>query len=303
MKMKTPLAALLVLTSLAMLVPVVGVTADPAIGAAGRMQAQAPDRAQLERRFESVGTLIEKSSGARLIESSGVVPAQERHDQARAVYQQARAAFAAGDLAKASELLSSASLIMFEAVRLGPSESVFAKKSHDFSSKLESVKALLDAHRRIAEEKGAGADGRESVRQVEVLLSEAERQAARNDIDTARNTLEQAYLLTKASVSSMRMGDTLVRSLDFANKGEEYHYEIDRNDTHQMLIKVLLGDRPTGGPMADNVRAHLENAGTLRGQAEAAAAREDFIQGIEFLERSTTELVRAIRLSGVFIPG
>ena len=38
----------------------------------------------------------------------------------------------------------------------------------------------------------------------------------------------------------MRSGDTLVRSLNFASKEEEYRYEIDRNDTHQMLIKVLV---------------------------------------------------------------
>ncbi len=302
--MKTNLSVRIVLFALAGLFPLAAAAAEPAVGAAGRMQAKEPDRIQLERRFESVGTLIEKSSGARQIEDSGVAAALSRRDEARAAYQEARAVYAASDLVKASELLSGASMMMFEAVRLAASEAVVAKKNQaDFAAKLKSVTALLEAHNRIATEKGTGAAGKESTLQIEKLLAEADRQAAANDLDTARKTLEQAYLLTKASVSSMRTGDTLVRSLNFATKAEEYHYEIDRNDTHQMLVKVLLGDRPVGAQMSENVRAFLENAGTLRGKAEAAAARSDFEQGIALLEQSTAELVRAIRMSGVFIPG
>ncbi len=300
--MKTGFTVRVLVITLAGLFPLAATAADPAVGAAGRMQAQAPDRAQIERRLESVGTLIEKSSGARQVEASGVAAATARHAEARVAYQEARAAFDAGELAKASELLSGASLMMLQAVRLGAGEEVGAKKNQaDFAVKHKSVTALLEAHNRIATEKGAGASTQESTRQIEKLLAEADRQAAANDIDTARNTLEQAYLLTKVSVSSMRTGDTLVRSLNFATKAEEYHYEIDRNDTHQMLIKVLVGDNKAG--MSDNARAFLDKAGALRTQAEAAAARGEFEQGISLLEQSTTELVRTIRMSGVFIPG
>ncbi len=302
--MKSSLIARMVALALAGLVPAVGSAAEPAIGAAGRMQAQEPDRAQLQRRFESVQLLIEKSSGARQIESSGEPDAVERRERARASYAEARAAFEAGNVERAGELLSSASVLMFEAVRLASPQMVTAKKSEtDFANKLESVKALLAAQVRIAQEKGMAGEGRESTRQIEMLMGEAERLAAAGQVDTARTTLEQAYLAAKAAISSMRTGDTLVRSLEFATKEEEYHYEIDRNDTHQMLIKVLLEDRPGGAQMTPTVRAFLESAGTLRGQAEVAAARGDFEGGIDLLEQSTRELVRAIRMSGVFIPG
>src|SRR5690242_2347529 len=83
--------------------------------AATRMQSQEPEKAQLERRFESVGTLIERSSAARQIEANGDSAAKERRNAARKLYQQAQEAYQAGDLKKASQLLSEASVVMFEA--------------------------------------------------------------------------------------------------------------------------------------------------------------------------------------------
>jgi uncharacterized protein YfcZ (UPF0381/DUF406 family) len=112
--------------------------------------------------------------------------------------------------------------------------------------------------------------------------------------------LDRAYLTARVSIESMRRGDTLVRSLNFASKREEYDYEIDRNDTHAMLIKVLLADRKdAAGAMAP----FTEKAATLRSEAEAQAKKGDHAAGIKLLEDSTRELVRAIRSGGIYIPG
>lgn len=276
----------------------------PAESASTRIQARQPDRAQLERRFESVGTLIEKSTAANQIESSGESAAIEKRNNAKELYSQAKAAFDAGDLAKASTLLSSASKTMFDAARLAAPESLTSKKIEtDYKNKLESVRALLSAQKRIATEKSNTKESQESGKQIESLITEAERKAAAGQFPSARTTLEQAYLLAKASVSSMRSGDTLVRSLNFATKEEEYHYEIDRNDTHKMLVKVLLEDKLGDTPMSPRVTEFLTSAGALRGEAEAAASRRDFEGGIKLLEQSTSELVKAIRSAGIYIPG
>ena len=275
----------------------------PPGSASTRLQAHDPDRAQLERRFESVGTLIGKSTAARQIESSGVAAAIEKRANAQLQYEEAQRAFSAGDLAKASSLLSAASKTMFEAARLAAPETVTAKKVEtDYKNKLESVRALLSAQQRISDEKG-NAESRESSKQVTALIEDAERKASAGEYQSARTILEQAYLLAKASVSSMRSGDTLVRSLNFATKEEEYHYEIDRNDTHQMLIKVLLAEKLSGSGANPRLNEHLAGAGALRGEAEAAAARGDFEAGIKLLEQSTGELVKAIRSAGIYIPG
>jgi hypothetical protein len=98
----------------------------------------------------------------------------------------------------------------------------------------------------------------------------------------------------------MRAGDTLVRSLNFANKEEEYKYEIDRNDSLGMLYKVLIEQK---GSASELVLDQVKRGQELRIQAEKAAATRDHAAGVKLLEESTSNLIRAIRSAGIFIPG
>jgi hypothetical protein len=259
------------------------------------------DREQLERRIVSTATLIESSSGAKQIEASGAPRAAEQRTRARELHKQAGDALRAGDLENTNKLLSEASRALFEGVRLARPEQVTGSKDQaDYQARLESTRALLDAQKRIAAEKG-GRTG-ESVKQVETLIADAERQAAGGRYPDAKRTVDQAYLMVKASIGTLRNGDTVVRSLNFATPAEEYHYEVDRNDTHRMLVDMLLKDKRGSGidAMVDQA---VGSAAKLRQQAEAEAARRDHKGAIKTMEDSTRELVKAIRAAGVYIPG
>jgi len=262
-----------------------------------------PDRGQVARKLESVGTLIEKSSAAKQIEASGSAQARARREQARVLRNEAVTALAGGDTASAALLLDRAAREMFDAVRLAaPDQVIQAKQRADFEARLQSVQVLLEAQRRISNEKQAP-DAVQMGRRIEGLLKDAREQAAVGKLEGARTTLDQAYLAAKASIGGMRDGDTLVRSLDFASKEEEYRYELDRNDTHRMLIGLLLEERRRTGSTDRMVQAHQDKAAELRRQAESLATQKDFEAAVHLLEQSTTELVRAIRGAGVYIPG
>lgn len=259
-----------------------------------------PDRSQLESRLAAIATLVENSSGARQVEASGDARALEMRNKARQIYLQARQAFQAGDHAGAARLLPEAAGRMFEAVRLAAPEQVSAGKDQDdYRTRLESVKALLAAQKRISDEKTGVAGSDLTTQSIEQLLAESERRAAAGDVPRARASLDQAYLIARAAITSMRSGDTLIRTLHFATKEEEYHYEIDRNDTHRMLIQVLLAEKRG----ASQVQDFMAKARELRTRAEAASAGRDYTEAIRLLEESTRELVRAIRGAGVYIPG
>lgn len=262
-----------------------------------------PTAEQVERRLASVQTLITGSSGARQIAASGVAAAAARQGEARKLYEQARAAAAAGDPASASKLLDAASKAMFEAVRLAAPETVVAdKQKADFEARFDSTKALLEAQKRIAAEKGGGVPAELTAR-IESLLVSARRSASSGDYAGGRTALDQAYLASKSAIGSLRGGDTLVRSLNFASKEEEYHYELDRNDTHRMLVDVLTKGKTLSSSTDAMIRESLAESARLRGVAEGQAAQRDFERGIGTLEDSTKALVRAIRAAGVFIPG
>ncbi len=280
--------------------------APPPESAATRLAASKPDKDQLTFQMESVGTLLETSSAARQIESSKAPEAIARRDKARETYKAARAALQSGDLVRASTLLSEVRSTFFEAVRMAAPEEVLAKKlENDYRARLDSVNALLAAYKRVAGEKGsAGKMVADTVAQIDRLVADAAVLAQGGKFREGRAELDRAYLVAKASISSLRSGDTLVRTLNFASKEEEYHYEIDRNDTHQMLIKVLVEEKRAGNPTLDQqVQGFTGKARELRSAAEGAAARRDHAQAVKLLEDSTAELVKAIRNAGIYIPG
>ena len=274
--------------------------------AATRLAGGKVDKDQLTFNMESVGKLLESSSAARQIDSSKAPEALARRDKARELYKSAKAALNAGDLNKASALLTEVRSSFFEAVRLAAPEEVTAKKLEaDYRARLDSVNALLGAYKRVSSEKGSASKTvNETVGQIEKSVAEAARLAQAGKYKEGRTELDRAYLVAKAGISSLRSGDTLVRSLNFASKEEEYHYEIDRNDTHLMLIKVLVEEkRASNAALDQQVQGFMTKARELRVAAESAAAKKDHAQAIKLLEDSTAELVRAIRNAGVYIPG
>lgn len=265
------------------------------------LTASAQDREQVERRLTSVATLIESSSAARQIESSGMAAAREKRDNARLIHREAAASLRAGDASGASKLLDQAAREMMNGARLAkPEEVQGAKDKRDFDARLDSARALLAAQQRITKEKDAGAEAQDATRRIEREIAQAEQLAATGKLADARIGLDRAYLTARVSIESMRRGDTLVRSLTFASAKEEYDYELDRNDTHRMLVTMLLADRRDAAPMIQPV---LERADQLRRDGLAQAQRGDHRAAIKTLEDSTRELVRAIRAGGLYIPG
>ena len=249
--------------------------------------------------------LIEDSSAARRIDQSGDSAAMAKQDEARDLLQQAIQAFADGKQKASSELVARARTTMFEAVRMaGPDASVTAKRQNDYQNRLDSVTALMEAHDRVSGEKGAGAGAGDLRRMVDEKISAAELLQQQGKLLEAREVLDEAYAAEKVAIEQLRGGDTLVRSLNFASKEEEYHYEIDRNDTHTMLVSVLLKEKIQGDKrIKDNVQKFMDEAAKVRSRAEKQAARGDFAEAVKSLEQSTKEIVRAIRSAGVYIPG
>jgi len=254
-------------------------------------------------RLGHVQRLIEESSAAKRIEASGNEQAIARREKARSVHRQALAAHAEGKHEQADELLAQATRFMFEAVQLAESNSdANAKKTRDFDARAESVDALATAFERICDEKKCTPAERDKViRNVRKKTAEAKRLRDSGDIDAARAQLDEAYVAIKIAVEHQRSGDTLVRSLSFESKEEEYVYELDRNDTHQMLIKLLLEEGRRS--KAANLQKFLQDAQALRSRAEKEAAAGQYEAAVQSLESSTTQLVRALRRAGIYIPG
>jgi hypothetical protein len=271
----------------------------------GDLRAESPTPQNVETRLGYVQRLLTESSAAKKVEQSGNAQAIAMKAEAQAHFDRAKELHAAGDEGAAEAELQEAIRLLMEAARAaqGGDSAVTPKQSNDYGQRRDSVEALAKAHDRIATEKGLDEMNRELQARVSADLSVSDTLLEEGKAEEARAKLDATYEAVKSSLESLRGGDTLVRELNFETKEDEYLYELDRNDTHQMLVQVLFAEKMESSPMRATAEGFIDTAAALRADAEDAAAKKKFEQAIELLEMSTKELIRAIRSAGVYIPG
>ena len=255
-------------------------------------------------RMPNMDRLLNQSSGARQVINSSNNDARNRRQQALDLYRQAQDKIDSGDEETATELLNQSARLMFEAIRLATPTS-FGENTEivNYRQRRESVIALQDAFNRISDENHETEAKSMVSGQLAALISRADKLLQQGKNVEARIEIDKAYQLLKVTIESIRSGQTLVRSLQFESKEEEYLYEIDRYDTYRMLIGLLVDGQSKSEAMKSKISDFVAQAGLLRTQAEEYAAQDAHEQAIELLEQSTRQLVRAIRSAGIYIPG
>jgi hypothetical protein len=280
-----------------------GLVADPAV-AETRTPAFSDDPEAVKSRLENVRKLVTTSSGARRIIEGGNPAAKAKRADAEVHLRSAEEAYSRGDMKGAQADLQRATEEMFEAIReVGTGKAGVDKLKRDFDNKAKSVDVLLNAIERVADEKGGRSDVQQRASAIRQRARAAQSTADQGDLVAARKQLDGVYEDAKHELEKLREGETLVRTLEFASAEEEYHYELDRNDTHQMLLKVLVEERETNPGMQKLIDNYHGKSTQLRTQAEAEAGRGAFDLAVKSLEEATKFLQRAIRSAGVYIPG
>lgn len=245
--------------------------------------------------------LLTKASLSKEIQKSDDQLVLQEYQQAINYFNLAVAASQKEDV---NRNLNRARISMFKAAQLATPKSFSQNKlKTDFGRKKSSIDALLGAFKRIGEEKGQKALS-STIQHIKDIEKNAQSIGDQGDWQQANIALNEAYLLVKTSVQNLRQGDVLIKSLNFASKEEEYLYELDRNETHFMLLTLLVKRKPNQSNYTKNKIAEFtQKADEFTAQANQQAENSKFIEAISSLEQSTKQLVRAIRTGGVFIPG
>lgn len=275
------------------------------------LMSSTPDLAYAQATQQSVAArmpyiekLLNQSSAAKQVISSSSIEAKQKRQLALELYQQAREKHIQGDNQTAIELLKRSSGLMFEAIKLSTPTSMGEQQViANYGQRRESVVALRDAFNRISDENNETEDKRKVNGQLEKITRNADKLLQAGQSAEARIEIDKAYHLLQVSIESIRSGQTLVRSLKFESTRDEYLYEIDRNDTHSMLISLLVDEKLKADSTQEKIVDFVAAAEQFRQQAETYAGEGAFVQAIELLEMSTAEFVRAIRSAGIYIPG
>lgn len=249
-----------------------------------------------------VELLINQSAAAKQILESDNAEAKALRQQAIQHLEEAKQAQAVGDSAAVGVAIGKAKTAIFQAIRLSGDKVVKDKRESDYKNRVQSVSALLEAHKRVSAEKGGGDAAKEVEQHVTNELQKAQTEFDQGQIEKANELANAAYLTIKLSVTRLRDGDRLVRELHFATKEDEYKYELERNNTHKILVNVVLKEK-ISVQMSLLMKIPMGKAEELRQAAEGQAASGDYDGAIETLEKSTQQIIRAIRMAGVFIPG
>jgi hypothetical protein len=163
---------------------------------------------------------------------------------------------------------------------------------------------MLDAQSRVAKEKSIATGNAASKREtVTKYMEEADALAKLGRYEQAIIILDKAYTSVTADVTQMRSGDKLVKELKFDTPQDEYIYEVDRNDSHVMLLKLQLSEKPPMAGYAEQIEQLRREAEDMRKQAEEQGRTKNFAEGIKVMSDSTQRLIRALRMAGAYIPG
>lgn len=181
-------------------------------------------------------------------------------------------------------------------------EASFDNRYSEYDAKMRSLNAMLEAHQRIVKTKPGAKEARKLNATINPLLEQAQSHATDGEYGQALAAVDYAYTLVTSSIEKLRGGETLVRTLKFETKEEEYHYELDRNDTYRMLITTLINDKETI-TVTPRIESFINKAATLRQHAEEFAGKGDFERAITLLEEATRNLIFAMRNAGFFVPG
>lgn len=277
--------------------------------AAGGLAAQTSNRVQVDKETTEqkaifVENLVTKSVAAETIESSSDTVAIENLVRARELVTAARAELDAGDFESANTKLDEALGIVNVETRRLSKDRVGEKRAQEaYDKRLKSVKTFLAAYDRMSAEKNLTSAMAAQIEAITALVADAEALAAQGDMDRAKEVLDEAYVATRSNIKDLRQGDTLTRTLVFESAEEEYAYELDRNDSHFMLLDLALERQQVPPSMTGRIEDFRGIARQHRSDAESLAGGGSHPEAIDSLNKSTEELLKAIRMTGLFIPG
>ncbi len=260
--------------------------------------------AEYENKLKSVSSLLNRSALSKQVLDSHSDAAVQYYRFARSLYDEAVDAYNAGNFQKTDVLIKKSRSALIDAVEFANLKGAKVKKrskSH-YESLRKSSNALMEAMERIGDEKGKHDEFVFMFKGLTQKLAETDKLFFQGQYDPAIEGLGKVLKIIKVEITKMRTGDTLTRSLNFANAHEEYDYEVDRNDTHLMLLDMYLTQN--NGKASSSMKDGIKTAKELRKEAEelASSHEHNYKDAIKVMEKSTLEIINQIRSSGTFIP-
>jgi len=272
----------------------------PALRDAGRQVSPQ----QVEQKLTMLDRMLNQSPLAARIANSDNEEARQHFGRARDLMQHARRVVGEGDARAADTLVNEAIAAVSKAQQLVPDPGVQQAAERARFAQLEDSVAALRRTAQIAlpnAQPARKAESEQALRSADGLIGQAVAQAKADKYIEANRTLNRALMLLLGDASQRLAGQTIVYDHRFANRREEFDFELERHRSLERLVPLaLLEFRPSPEARA-LVDRHVGQARELRERGEAQFAHDPLV-ALHDLAEATELLRRALQAAGLALP-
>jgi hypothetical protein len=258
----------------------------------------------LEQKAAMLDRVLNASPVAARIANSGNEHARKHFATARELLAHARDLGKDGVLRGADALLNEAIYEVSRAQQLVPDPGSQQAAERARYEQLENSVAALRRTALIALPATApkrGESRQQVVAHADVLADQASSLARSNRYIEANKQMEAALMLLLNDASSRLAGHTIVYDVRFADRKEEFDFELERFRSFERLVPLALLEFRPSAEARVLVDRHVAHAAELRQRGEAQLSR-DPLAAIKDVTEGTDALRRALQAAGLQVP-
>jgi hypothetical protein len=275
---------------------------QPRTGAASEARQISPQ--QVEQKASMLHRLLDQSPLAARIANSQHDEARRHFANARELTQHAKSLAADGQVRAADGLLNEAIYEISKAQQLVPDPGTQQAAERARYAQLEDSVAALRRTAQIALPNAAAArqaETEQTLRSADALIDQALALARSDKYIEANRQLDRALMLLLKDASQRLAGHTIVYDFRFANRREEFDFELERHRNFERLVPLALLELRPAPEARVLVDRHVAQARELREHGEAQFTR-DPIAAIRDIVEGTESLRRALQAAGLAVP-
>jgi len=244
--------------------------------------------------------LANRSPSMQRIEQSDDAEAKQLLENARQAYQQANIFLTKNKFEQSGQFIDEGLRALSQAA-----QSVVDIRRQDdrfrrlYSDLKERVASFIKAFQAVVLEKGTKAVDLLDQGMVQELVAEAEDLAQAEHFKEANQRLVTAAGMLESALSRARDKETLVHALVFNSPEEEFAYELQRNDSYELLIKLMVSEETIVGSAQGYIQKKAVENQRIKEAAKALAEQGDLKAALSKIENATEQLVKALRMGGV----
>jgi tetratricopeptide (TPR) repeat protein len=258
----------------------------------------------VEQKTAMVAKVLEQSPVAARAQSSQNEHARRHISNARELARHAQALAASGIWRGADALLNEAIWEVSRAQQMLPDPATQLAGERARFAQLENSVAALQHTAQIGLPPGSGKQVESSERvaaRANTLVEQAAALARVERYGEANRQLDQALVLLLRDASARLAGHTIVYEQRFANRRDEFAFELDRFRSFEPLVPLALVEYRPSPEALVLIERYVAQARQLRDRGQAQAA-QDIAAAIKSVVEGTDMLKRALQAAGLVVP-